>query len=169
MTIFLAVIFCASFVYFYAKQQAEKSSATAEIEKKKELALPDAKLFNINSEILSDEQLRKGKVVLVFISPTCEACHIEAEFLRGVVGNRNDVKFYGVVSYGRQKEALESTQNRFPFEVFYDGDNLLALTLKVTKVPIKIYLENGVIKKVWGGASGNEKKKADFINWLASV
>ncbi len=168
-TIFLAIIFCASFVYFYTKQQAGNSSPTAEIEKKNERPLPEAQLFNLNSELLPDEELRKGKVILIFVSPTCEACQTEGEFLQDLIEKKNDVKFYGVVSFGKPKEALEASQSKFPFKVFYDGKGLLALTLKITKVPIKIYLEDGIIKKVWGGATTDENKKKEFVAWLESV
>lgn len=169
MTVLSAIIFCAGFVYFYTKQQTEKSSPTAEIEKKNERPLPEAKLFDINSQILPDEELRKGKVILIFVSPTCEACHTEGEFLQNLFEKRNDVKFYGVVSFGKPREPLDASQNKFPFKVFYDGESSLALTLKITKVPIKIYLEDGIIKKVWGGASVNEDKKTEFITWLENV
>lgn len=169
MTVFLAVIFCGSFVYFYSKQQAEKNSPTAEIEKKNEKPLPEAKLFSLNSEILPDEDLRKGKVVLIFVSPTCEACEREGEFLKTLVGKGKDVKFYGVVSFGKPNEVLEASQSKFPFKVFYDGENLLALKLGITKVPIKIYLEDGIIKKVWGGATVGEDRQREFIDWLETI
>lgn len=169
MTILLAVIFCVSFVFFYSKQQAEKNLPMAELNKKSEKPLPEAKLFDLNHEFLSDDDLRKGKVVLVFVSPSCEACETEAEFLKNVIEKRKDVKFYGVVSFGKQEEVLKAAQNKFPFRVFYDGNNLLAIRLGITKVPIKIYLEDGIIKKVWGGATVSEDKKSEFINWLESV
>ena len=162
-------LFCGSFVYFYAKLQADKSSPTAEIEKKNERELPEAKLIDIDSQILPDENLRKGKVVLIFISPTCEACQAEGEFLKDLMTKRSDVKFYGVVSFGKPKETLEAAQSKFPFKVFFDGQSLLALNFKITKVPIKVYLEDGIIKKVWGGATTDANKQKEFSDWLEKV
>ncbi len=168
-TVFIAGLFCVSFVYFYTKLQTEKSSPTAEIEKKRTKVLPEAKLIDLDSQILSDEKLRKGKVILIFVTSSCEACLTESKFLSDLLNKRSDIYFYGVTSYGNPKETLEIAQNKFPFKVYYDADSLLALQLKITKVPIKIYLEDGIIKKVWGGATVSEDKKSEFINWLENV
>ncbi len=169
ITAFTIVVFCASFVYFYTKQQSEKNSPTAGIEKEKEKPLPEAKLFDQNSELLSEEDLRKGKVILIFVSPTCDACEKEGDFLRNLVGKRNDVKFYGIISFGKPAQVLEVSQSKFPFKVFFDGENSLAVKMGITKVPIKIYLEDGIIKKVWGGATIEESKQKEFIDWLETV
>jgi thiol-disulfide isomerase/thioredoxin len=169
ITIFFAVVFCVSFVYVYTKQIAKNDSITTKIEEKNEKPLPEAKFFNLRNEVLSDEKLRKGKVILIFVSPSCEACQTESEFLKDLINKRDDVKFYGIVSFGKAKETLEEAEDKFPFEMFYDAEALLTLNLKITKVPIKIYLEDGIIKKVWGGATTDEAKKQEFINWLENV
>ncbi len=165
----LTIIFCVSFVWFYTKRQAEAQTPTTEVETSREEVLPEAKLIDLDSNLLSDEKLRKGKVVLIFVTPECEACLKESEFLRGLIDKRSDVEFYGVTSFGRPKETLEIAEKKFPFKVYFDADSLLGLKLKITKVPIKIYVEDGIIKKVWGGASIKEEKKSEFINWLESV
>lgn len=169
ITIFLVVIFCGSFVYFYTRQVAQSSSLTVEVEKKNETPLPDAKFFNLKNEILADDELRKGKVILVFVSPTCDACQSEGKFLKDLIHKRDDVRFYGIVAFGKAKETLEVSESKFPFKMFYDAEALLTLNLKITKVPVKIYLEDGIIKKVWGGATITEDKKSEFINWLDSI
>ena len=162
------IIFCASFVLFYTKRQTELHSTTAPVEAR-ERVLPEAKLVDANSNLLPDEKLRKGKVVLVFVAAECEACFKEAAFLSGFINKRDDIQFYGVTSFGKPEEALKIAEKHFPFKVYFDADSLLGLQLKITKVPIKIYLEDGVIKKVWGGATINEDKKSEFITWFDSV
>jgi len=169
ITILSAIVFCASFVLFYAKHQVGLSSPTAEVEKKNGYALPKAKLVKLNSEILHDDDLRKGKVILVFLSPYCDACQTEGQFLQGLLEKRNDIKFYGIVSFAKSNDVLEAALNRFPFEVLYDSNGFLASSLKITKVPIKIYIQDGIIKKVWGGATITERRKSEFINWFENV
>lgn len=170
----LTIIFCVSFVWFYTKRQTETQTPTTGVETNQDKALPEAKLIDLDSNLLPDDKLpddklRKGKVILIFVTPDCEACLKESEFLRGLIDKRSDVEFYGVTSFGNPKETLEIAEKKFPFKVYFDADSLLGLKLKITKVPIKIYIENGVIKKVWGGASIKEEKKSEFINWLESV
>lgn len=166
------IIFCASFVVFYTKHQAKAglpTAQTAQGEQTRQRVLPEAKLVDSNSDLLPDEKLRKGKVVLIFVSADCEACLKESEFLSGLIHKRNDIEFYGVTSFGKPEETLKIAEKNFPFKVYFDVDSLLGLQLKIMKVPIKIYLEDGVIKKAWGGATIDEDKKSEFISWLESV
>jgi len=93
----------------------------------------------------------------------------ESEFLKGVVNKRADVRFYGVVSFGDMEYSLREAKRKFPFAVFYDRGFKLAGQLGIKRVPIKIFVDNGIIKKSWGGATVDEKAKAEFIRWLAEV
>jgi hypothetical protein len=113
--------------------------------------------------------LKTGRVILVFITPGCDACLKEAEFLKDLIGKRADVRFYGVISFGDRESSLREAKQEFPFEVFYDRGFRLAGQLGINRVPIKVFVDNGVIKKSWGGATVEEKKKADFIRWLSEV
>lgn len=122
-----------------------------------------------DNQLLPDATLRKGKVVLVFVTPDCEACMRESQFLRTVVGKRNDVPFYGVVSFGDPNVALREAKEKFPFKVFYDKNLGLSGQLGIKHVPIKLYVEDGVIKKSWGGATVDESKQAEFVSWLESL
>jgi hypothetical protein len=93
----------------------------------------------------------------------------ESEFLKDLVSKRPDVRFYGVISFGDMQTSLRVARQKFPFEVFYDRGFKLARQLGINRVPIKIFLENGVIKKSWGGATVEEDKKAAFVHWLSEV
>lgn len=162
----ITLLFCGSFVFFYhrytQKQETHPNALPAVVNK----ALPQMSLSNAAGELLDDGFLRHGKSVLVFISPNCNACLRESDFLRTVSKLREDVVFRGIVSYGESKTALEAAQNKFPFEVFYDRGFKLAGALGVTKVPIKVFVEDGVIKKIWGGATIQEEQKTEFVAWL---
>ena len=165
LTLGLTVLFCASFVLFYqrAQQQQQRPAPSAKgIDK----PLPKANLVDLANNPLGDSSLRAGRVVLVFVTAECEACMREAEFLRTVVSRKNDVRFYGVISYGEKASSLRAAERIFPFEVFYDESSQLGGALGITKVPIKLYLEEGVIRKAWGGATTDDQKKAAFVQWL---
>jgi len=53
--------------------------------------------------------------------------------------------------------------------VFYDDGFKLAGALGITRVPIKIFVEDGVIIKVWGGATTEKEKQEEFIDWLEGL
>lgn len=113
--------------------------------------------------------MKSGRVVLVFITADCDACRKESEFLKDLVSKRADIRFYGVISFGDMESSLRTAKQKFPFAVFYDREFRLASQLGINRVPIKIFVDNGVIKKSSGGATIDEKAKADFIRWLTEV
>ena len=168
LTLGFTVLFCVSFVYFYQRAQ-QQLVASAAAPKGLGQPLPEARLVNAAAERLDDAELRSGNVVLVFMSPECRACEREAEFLKSAVGRRGDVRFYGVVAYGEKEKSLPAAEKMAPFKVFYDDGSRLASGLGITRVPIKLYLSNGVVKKAWGGATSEPEKQAAFLEWLDGV
>jgi peroxiredoxin len=163
-TLALAILFCASFVFFYRRTQQKSVVAAKGIDK----PLPKANLVDIDNKPLPDSSLRAGKVVLVFVTAECEACGHESEFLKTIVST-NKVHFYGVISYGDKASSLRTAEQKFPFKTFFDENFHLARALGITRVPVKLYLEDGVMKKVWGGATNDEQKKTAFVQWLDAL
>jgi thiol-disulfide isomerase/thioredoxin len=163
------LLFCSSFVFFYTRSQRQKASDVSPNTRSafgKEL--PQVHLTSTAGLPVDDQILRHGKVVVVFVTPDCSACQAESDFLRTVINRRSDVSFYGIVSFGKKLTATEAGE-LFPFKVFYDDGSLLGPKLGINRVPIKLYLENGIITKAWGGSTRDENAKADFVKWLDSV
>jgi peroxiredoxin len=165
LAILFVLVFCGAFVVFYTRN--DRNKAPKEPVNSGNL-LPSADLVDEANQPFADSQLKNGRVVLVFISADCDACQKESEFLKDLVSRRPDVRFYGVISFG-DKDSLKEAKQKFPFEVYYDRGFKLAGQLGIKRVPIKVFVDNGVIKKSWGGATVDEKKKADFTRWLAEV
>jgi peroxiredoxin len=166
LAILFVLVFCAAFVFFYTRNNRTKATLEPVNSGK---SLPSAELVDESNQRLADSQLKNGRVVLVFITSDCDACMKESEFLKGLVNKRADIRFYGVISFGDMEHSLREAKQKFPFQVFYDRGFQLAGQLGIKRVPIKIFLDNGIIKKSWGGATIDEKAKADFIQWLAEV
>ena len=131
--------------------------------------LPAVDLIGQDKTRLDDAALRKGKVLLVLLTTGCDACKREGEFLRTVVGKRKDINFYGVMSFEQNDEAAKLAQTLFPFKVYRDAGIKLVSTLELDRVPIKIYLEDGVIKRSWDGATVDEQSKDEFTRWLTDL
>jgi thiol-disulfide isomerase/thioredoxin len=131
--------------------------------------LPEALLVDLKGESLPAESLRKGKVVLVFVNPECSPCVKEAAFLRTVFDKRQDIRFYGVATLGNKESSLKESENLFAFKTYYDEEAMLAKGLGIVRMPIKIFLEDGVVKETWGGASKNQEIQADFVEWVENV
>lgn len=166
LAVLFAVVFCGGFVFFYTRNQ-QNAAAKGPVDSGK--VLPSAELVDESNQLLADSELRKGRFVLVFVTSDCDACRKESEFLKSLVGTRTDVPFYGVISFGDMDSSLREAKGKFPFKVFYDRGFHLAGQLGIKRVPIKIFVENGIIKKSWGGATIDDKAKAAFVQWLATV
>ena len=165
LAIIFVLVFCAGFVVFYTRNDRNKAAPEPVSSGN---SLPAVELVDESHQLLADSQLKTGKVVLVFVTPDCDACMKESEFLKDLVSKRPDIRFYGVMSFGDEK-SLGEANKKFPFEVFYDRGFRLRGELGIDRVPIKVFVENGIMKKSWAGATIDEKKKANFIRWLTEV
>lgn len=163
LAVLFVLVFCGGFVYFYLSRQAKQASPLQAGTGK---LLPAAQLIDESNQVLPDSELRRGKLILVFVTTDCDACEKEAEFLRTVVRSRSDIPFYGVVSFGDKELSLREGRDKFPFKLLYDEHHQLAGSLGIVRVPIKLFVEDGLIKKSWGGATIDEQAKAAFIKWL---
>jgi hypothetical protein len=90
----------------------------------------------------------------------------ESQFLSTVIAKYNKIPFYGVISFGDKDVVLREAKDKFPFKVFYDDHVQIAGPLGINRVPVKLYVEDGVIKKAWGGATVDDQAKADFNKWV---
>ena len=167
ITGFLAILFCVGFVYFYGKIQQSQSETAADPSKSFiNKPLPAARLVDLAGANVDEQIIRKGRVVLVFVTPECQACLVEGKFLKTLLGRRNDITFFGVVPFGKTIESQQVAEEMFPFKVFYDDTNALVQAIGINRVPVKIYLEDGIIKKGWIGAALSDRAKTSFTQWL---
>ena len=57
----------------------------------------------------------------------------------------------------------------FPFRIFYDEGDSFVSTMGINRVPVKVFLEDGIIKKGWIGAALTDQAKQSFVEWLDGV
>jgi hypothetical protein len=150
----------------HRKELGDRVLAASKLPSRIGKPLPPARFFSVGSRPVPDASWRKGKVVLVLLTTGCDACRAEAEFLRTVVHAREDVKFLGVLSFEQDEPSLVAAQTAFPFPVVRDDRMELMRGLGLSGVPVKIYLQDGVIKQSWGGATMDDAAKLRFREWL---
>jgi hypothetical protein len=163
LAVLFVLVFCGGFVYFYLNRQATR---TSRLQAENGKPLPAAQLSDDSNQILPDANLRRGRLMLVFITTDCDACLRESEFLKTVVGKHSNMPFYGVISFGDKEISLREGKDKFPFKLLYDEQHQLAGSLGIIRVPVKLFVEDGVIRKSWGGATIDDQAKQDFIKWL---
>lgn len=168
----LLAVFCGSFYFFYRRAQKKTPPAQQDLiltEAVLNRTLPQADLVNLSDEKLADEELRRGKKVLVFMMPDCEPCDRENAFLKTVADGRPDLKFLYVIPFGSQDRTLKMAQAKYALAPFYDRGSNLSRSLDIYQVPIKVFLEDGVVKRVWLDATTTDEKQAEFKAWLNSA
>jgi len=166
----LIAIFGASFFFFYKRaQQTEAKQPLILTAAVLNQPLPEASLINLVGQTLGDDKLRHGRVVLVFTLNECEFCDHENEFLKTAAVNNKNVRFYDVIPFGVKDQALQAAQRKYAFETFFDQHSMLSRNLQIYQVPIKIFVEDGIIKKVWLDATLTPEAQTAFKQWLYAL
>jgi hypothetical protein len=168
VTFFLATVFGIGFVFFYNRIQRSQAETPNPSKSLIDKPLPQAALVDIYGTKVDEQLLRRGRVVVVFLTMDCDACVTEGKFLQTLIGRRKDVSFYGVIPFGKP-ESPEVAEKMFPFRVFYDESNSFVSNMGINRVPVKVFLDAGIIKKGWIGAAATDKAKASFVEWLDSL
>ena len=175
--LFFGAVFCAGFVFFYNRiPRSDAEVSTGDQPPEEEVSdspkslintpFPHSQLVDIHGSKIDEQILRRGKVVVVFLTLDCGACLTESKFLQTILSRRQDVTFYGLVPFGRPPNPDEAADKQFPFKVFYDQSNSFVSRMGINRVPVKVFLEDGVVKKGWIGAARTDKSKASFVDWL---
>jgi hypothetical protein len=168
--VLLLTVFSVSFFAFYKKGQTNATKqplilTSAVINK----PLPHANLIDINGKKLDDVDLRQGKVVIAFMMPDCEHCDQENEFLKSVINSRHDVRFVYVIPFGNKDENLKTAHEKYSLEPFFDVGSNLSRKLQLHQVPLKIFLQDGIIKQTFIDSAITAQTQQEFKTWLASV
>jgi len=166
----VATLLCAIFAFVYLQRSG---AAVTETFSPRLIGkpFPSARFTALYGEVLSADTIRTGKVVLVYFTPDCDACAVESAFLKSQAPLRADVKFYGIIPIGDKQAALTaaSASDKYPFKVYYDDGLLYGRSSKTIRVPLKIFIENGIVRKAWLGATGSISDQTAFLTWLNSL
>lgn len=166
----VVVLFCASFVFFYAVFHTNAEDRQTELPRSLlDKPLPKSRLVDSNGAELATSDLRQGKVILVLVTAECDYCLEEGKYLGALVGARTDVRFYGVIPFGADRAVLKQAEDKFPFKLYFDEGGLLRQALKIEQVPTKIYLEDGTVRKTWIGSTAFNHKEEEFETWFSAL
>jgi hypothetical protein len=167
--LFLLAVFSAGFVFFSNRIQQRSQAEAADEAKPKSLIdkpFPQAQLVDVYGSQIDEQRLRRGRVIVVFVTPDCDACLSESRFIETVLDRRKDVSFFGLVPFGKHPDSPDVAKKTFPIEVFYDENQTFVGTMGINRVPVKVFLQDGIIKKGWIGAALTDAAKQSFVEWL---
>jgi peroxiredoxin len=126
--------------------------------------LPVLKFQNYQTKKDYTNDLKEGKVLLVYLVTECLGCQKEAEVFAGLdLSENSGVRIYGIAD--ENNEALDNfiLKYKFPFPIIWDEGGKIKNSLGVKYFPANFVVENGVIVKSW---FGNPKDKDELFQKL---
>lgn len=118
--------------------------------------LPAYRLMSLEHREVSADELRNGRVLIVYLTTGCKACIKEAEVISSLQRDAPpDLRIYGVaIERPAQVETFTREFNlTFPFLI--DTEAQLARALDIRSFPSKYLIQDGVITKIWRGSTQN--------------
>lgn len=122
--------------------------------------LPVMNFQDYQARVDYNDDLRHGKVLLVYLVTSCAGCQKEAKILsQPDFLKDNDVKIYGIAD--ENSESLKSFIQAYNFEfpLLLDESGKFKKDLDIKYFPANFVLEDGIIVKGW---FGNPKDKDDL-------
>lgn len=139
------------------REEHGKAGAALGLLDTKPQPLPSSRLMNLNRQEMPVDVLRRGRVLLVFLTTNCDPCVKEAQVISRL---HRDVKpglhVYGI---GIERPAQIATfvdEFGLQFPMLIDVNANLARSLDVHHFPSKYLIEDGMVTKVWRGKTQDE-------------
>lgn len=126
--------------------------------------LPSTDLTELNGNPVSPDTLRKGKVLLIFLTTDCPACKKELILLSEVEAALGEkVRVFGVGVQDRDQIITFLNTNEFKTKFLIDRDGELMTSLQVRYFPARFLIEDGVIMKT---NFGNSRSREELLKEL---
>lgn len=126
--------------------------------------LPKAKLVDSATGEDFSEEVRKGKVLLIYLSSRCDACIRDARLISNSQPEiSSKIKIYGISFENKEVIKKFVVDERVRFPVLIDSDRALFSQLEIKYFPTKFYAQNGTISKILYGNFPNKEKFLEYI------
>jgi peroxiredoxin len=149
------------FIYYFSSPKSPDLSDAVYFSEK---PLPRAVLIDVKTNEDDYEELRKGKVLAVFLTTNCNACKKDMSLISALHSELDtNFKIYGIAIENVDKVKKYVELNNIKFPVVIDKDGQLLKNLSVKYFPTKFLIENGIIiKTVIGSSPDKDKFLQDF-------
>ena len=120
----------------------------------KDKNFPDTDLTSYDSKLKLNSEVKRGKVLLVYMQTGCPGCKLQADVLRRAdLQKKFGIKVY-LVGYETSEDWTKfNEEHKLNFPVFRDKDHTLRKTLEVGSFPFNFLVNNGKIERSWRGIS----------------
>jgi peroxiredoxin len=158
-----ALVALAASAWFFAAQRnthnPKEGTGKASVEEFTTSAqlLPPYRIANLEQQEIPTDELRRGRVLLVYLTTSCEPCIKEVGTISRLHRDApSDLRIYGISFERPAQVATFVKEFDLKFPVLIDMSSQLARSLDIHYFPSKYLVEDGVITKVWRGATKDE-------------
>ncbi|MBX7171931.1 MAG: TlpA family protein disulfide reductase [Pyrinomonadaceae bacterium] len=134
------------------KSLKEANAYLAEASAYNGTSFPESQLYNIIDESDFSDEIKKGKVLVIYVLTGCQACKKESKLISDNFSKLDsEIKILGITI--EKKSDIEDFINQYgiKFPILYDKEVTLHEKLKIKYFPTNFLLENGKITKTWFG------------------
>jgi len=119
--------------------------------------LPAYQLTNLEQRELNADELRSGRILLVYLTTGCASCIKEAEIISRLRQKvPPDLHIYGVAIESPTQLMLFAKEHNLLFPLLLDTGGQLTRSLDTKYFPSKYLIEDGIITKAWYGKTRDE-------------
>jgi peroxiredoxin len=127
--------------------------------------LPAYRLTDSDQRELNVDELRKGRVLIVYLTTDCTPCVKEAEVISRLRRDTPpDFHIYGVALENRARLMEFAEKLNLPFPLLSDAGGQLAASLDTKYFPSEYLVEDGIITKIWYGRTRDENELMTQLN-----
>lgn len=111
-------------------------------------------MINLQTNQDDYEKLKKGKVLLGFLTRSCDACKKEIpNIAQALPSLASRMAVYGVYFEERNEVERFIQENQITFPILLDSGGRVFAGLGIRLIPAKVLIEDGIITKIWFGSS----------------
>lgn len=127
--------------------------------------LPAYQLTDFEGRVLAGDELRRGRILLVYLETGCSPCVKEAEIISRLRQDAPpDLRIYGVAVEGRAQLTDFAKTHNLSFPILSDTAGTLARSLDTKYFPSKYLIEDGIITNAWYGKTRDEDELRHQLN-----
>jgi peroxiredoxin len=164
LLIILSFLVAVSLIFAFTRKTKE-NPLLSEAKLFNEKPLPNTTLIEVSSGKDFFNEVRKGKILLVYMVSGCDPCKKEIALVNDLGRDFfSETKVFGVMSEDIDMVKVYIKKNNITIPILIDqnGDLFKALDLKY--IPSNLSLENGVIKKALLGLPRNQEDFSELLN-----
>jgi peroxiredoxin len=120
-------------------------------------SLPPARMTDINGQEIANDELTRGRVLLVYLTTSCEPCAEQARIVSRLSESApSGVRIYGVSFERPAQVATFVREFDLKYSMLIDPGGKLAHSLDIHYFPSAYLVEDGMITKAWRGVTRDE-------------